>query len=103
MSDKQLDRELLSFLRSWIKWVENGAPYSSPYSRHSGLCDNAKRHTHLLVRHMRCIWHNQGLSDSFPFGRQAYYEADHFGLMHRDEQRLQWVRKTITDLEKLYD
>lgn len=54
--NKQLEMELFYFLKSWIQWVEAGAPQSSPYSRHEGLCCSSKRYGVPITRCMRYIW-----------------------------------------------
>ncbi len=47
---RPLTQEHRLFLRSWLDWLEAGAPHGNPYSREHGLC-----HAHL-------IWKKQNTS-----------------------------------------
>lgn len=83
--------ELLSYLRSWLQWIEDGAPDYQPYCRHSGLCSNAP--TSKMQQELYDI-----LGSAYPFGGAGRYYYDlATNQQHLNEERIAWVRKQVSN------
>ena len=95
MTIKYLDiapsKELLGYLRSWLEWAENSAPYCAPYTRKVGLCGNSDRYGNGLDDEL-CEIFNHELC---PFGTDEFFEHKSNATMHLDPNRLAWVRAMI--------
>ena len=101
---------MLEFLKSWRKWVDEGAPEGAPYSRDEGLCiaiydycrqqysDGIRRRIRYveldtLVENALINTYGRG---SYPFGGRTRYGQDSRNkVMHLNELRLAWVDKQL--------
>jgi len=100
---------LLRFLKDYLAWAEDGAPEDHyTFRRREGLCHNAdmwdadndihfskgasKQLNAMLVRDFP---DNPG----YPFGEAAYNDGADKGTLHRYSLRINWVRKTIRELD----
>lgn len=91
---------LRDFCRSWLEWVERGAPEGEPYSRHHGLCSGA------IVFGGTGGWAavievRERLKSDFPLkqgvhpfgGGKAFVDDERAATMHLNPERLAWARK----------
>ena len=89
---------LRKFLQAWIDWVDAGAPQDKPFHRGYGLCTNSCTFTNsacYLENEMRSMWAKEGRCLSFPFCSAEYDKAQYDNTMHRDGERVAWVRKQL--------
>lgn len=98
---------LQQFYRDYLAWVDAGVPEDGCFSRHSGLCGNlnswsAKHklrygHRGKLCSQMTSQFLEAGLCAMFPFGSEAYRLDRVKGRMHRDTNRIKFVRTHAGD------
>lgn len=98
---------LREFLKAWLEWAEGDVSDSTPFDATAGLCWNARLYILALpVRpigvspydlsdELEFIFRDGGLCRSYPFGKNAYKDAEALQAMHKDPNRLAWVRKQL--------
>lgn len=101
--------DLLEFLEAWYEWATVvGAPQGEPFLRECGLCDNIENHEWNCSAHwdgfvamddLRRLFVRDGLSSKYPFGERNYRTRHLEDTQHECPERLEWVRKTIAELE----
>jgi hypothetical protein len=103
---------LREFYEAYLQWVHDGAEeMAKGYSRYTGLCGNVgslSQYYHIpysvcvqLDDEMKAAFEADGLDGSYPFndGDQGNFnEETGFGLAHKNEFRLAWLRKQIEEL-----
>jgi len=105
MTKKEKAR-LRSFLRSYMKWVNAGAPDGQPYSTCFGLCSAACRYDDDKDnRFPNQVYYGLGAmlerdfeeNSNYPFGGcEVYLKSS--GRHHENPARLAWIAKTIEEL-----
>ena len=97
-----LERHTLAFLKDWLKWATTGAVWHPIYRKEQGLClsyQEYARHTPFTYSELSKLFRAQGLNTGFPFGEKEFWEDARNATMHTNPMRLEWVRKTIKQLE----
>jgi hypothetical protein len=94
---------LVKFCRSYVAWLDAGAPDRQPYRRNVGLCVCAI-HPPEWLKAMHAV--QNGLAEEFgsgpyPFGGQTLYdyEAENH-LSHLNPARVAWARKIAAEEPK---
>lgn len=89
---------LVDFLKSWISWVDKGAPDFAPFSRREGLCHALPNWN--MRGQLKLLFINDNMNPDYPFGGVAVFERYMYNsTQHLLPARLEWVRKTIKELE----
>lgn len=83
--------DLRAFLRSWLEWVEAGAPPRKPYARHTGLCGAASKYSYDVYDELYALF----LPEPYPFGADEYEDAAVNNTQHLDPNRLAFVRANM--------
>lgn len=92
---------LNQYLKSYLAWATSEEP-DDTYSKQSGLCYNLCgfipdiQSQNLLEAELKYRLIESDLNQAYPFGEYSYYldtlEATH----HKNENRLNWIRKEIS-------
>jgi hypothetical protein len=89
-------RELLT---EWLVWVDRGAPHGDPFDRDDSLCWIHAGDGLDFEDELWGLFVEDGLSPNYPFGGQDRWGRDfHSDTMHRNTERVAWVRAKVTDL-----
>lgn len=86
---------ILSFLESYLKWVEDGAPQDKPFNRAFGLCTNAAIYGidfYIMAGHFH-------IDAPFNSGTDEYNHDSRLGNHHLNLFRIQWVKDKIKELK----
>lgn len=110
----EVEVELREFFKTWLDWIDMGAPLNSyMFSRNGGLCQawrywycrpEADRYKSLLplrdaLRDLLAVDFAPDVRD-YPFGGPHTYKLEELrGLGHTNEQRITWARKQLAKLE----
>ena len=104
MNDKQAKKEILRFLKAYIKWVKSGAGDHPKFTTKGGLCRNLCEYYEWEL--------NYDTEDTFkimlkfqnyPFNSDRgldYAKECREGTTHLNHKRLVWVYTTIAQLEE---
>ena len=87
-------KRLRKFYKSYYKWIKKGAPEGRPYSRSSGLCHSCQDvfESYYAKDEMNTQFNDAGLNSFYPFGEQKYDRAGAKSKMHKDKNRIRWVK-----------
>jgi hypothetical protein len=101
------DPPLIDFYRSYIAWLDAGAPDGEPYHRNGGLCHSLRQwylrveesataglgvYRHLLHRDLLGL---APIESMFPFGSTDYHRRHRDCTMHLCPKREDFVRTRI--------
>lgn len=94
---------LKAFLRSYLKWVDDGAADWLPFRRNSGLCTNFAiwlNYQDIFVPvqiEMMKLFEQEGLDPRWPFNESFHeYEKDSInGTQHLNAKRIDWARRML--------
>lgn len=96
-----------SYLQSWLDWAEKDDPQDDTYMRCYGLCDNVWEYVASLQlssaeQYAVRVELNQKLNrlfegELYPFGEEAFDKHGSDETMHKDPNRLAWVRKMLEE------
>lgn len=95
--------ELVKFYQSYWDWVNKGAPDLEPFARNLGLCSNLCYCVYSfyacqdIKKAMKLQFTEAGLNRTFPFGEEEYDMHGMDETMHKDPNRLAWVRARLQD------
>jgi hypothetical protein len=108
-----MNKVTLDFLRSWINWVDAGAPDNGLYSRNQALClakfsfgdqDGIEEvdSDRIIGKDLKRMFKEDGLHWNYPFydmkdaNDSSGYRKDESNMtMHLNERRLAWVRSKL--------
>lgn len=106
--------ELLAFFKEWLAWAESPDADSDNhlvFNNGIGLCgnlenwlddlehENSDTMYQISVDALAMQFVTAGLCKYYPFGEAAYDHHMVADTMHKDENRLAWVRARIADME----
>lgn len=95
-------KELTAFYKSYLDWLDVGAPHEQPYSRKYGLCSNILhyyfnsnwRNYYPIKEEMKNQFDQAGIHTIYPFegSKYHYHDAAEHRKLHLNPARIQWVR-----------
>lgn len=93
------------FLTAWLDWAENSGRVDGPFDPAYGLCTACKDYCESLgmfrlrlIYELESMFVKDGLDEVYPFngGQGCSYDAEVYGdKIHKNPQRLAWVRKQL--------
>lgn len=99
-----------SYLQSWLDWAESGGQQFHPYNNTEGLCANVYEYVITVLSLPYSVERTaiveeitKNLEEGFegntvyPFGMAAYEQCKMMKSMHKDPNRLAWVRKMLKE------
>lgn len=89
--------EMKRFLTEWLEWAEGESPEDTDHFRTiSGLCFCARCYGGpVLEEELDGLFEAQSMCAAYPFGKEAYRCALDEDAIHKDPNRLAWVRKQL--------
>lgn len=101
-----ISETLKTFLTEWYTWAIADDPENGSFDTADGLCDSYHQ---WLIGHDHCVWEQagnkllelsglfkaQGLDDAYPFGWEEYDKRSYHYTMHKDPNRLAWVKEML--------
>ena len=104
MNDKPAKKEILRFLRAYIKWVESGAGDHPKFTTKGGLCRNCCEYYEWELNYNTEVTFRRMLNlQNYPFNNDRgldYIKECWAGTCHLNHKRLVWVYTTITQLKR---
>lgn len=99
----RISNELYAFLADWLLWAE-GEPGVIEYNSSHGLCiaiskwcRQYKVYGPTLDAELSNLLGSTCYSSAFPFGTREYDKARNKGSMHKDPNRISWVKAALSD------
>lgn len=92
--------QLRRFLADWLAWATTGAPNEKPFSRHRGLCWNARHNVGWDTETELCdILFREFMDMAYPFNpiEGEYARLNREGKQHLHQPRLDWVLKKLEE------
>ena len=89
-------KNLTKFYKRYYKWAKKGGKQNNKYNfdDYTGMCVNVEEmFSHRERTEMRDQFVAAGLSEYYPFGEANYDDCSDCGGMHKDQNRLRWVKK----------
>jgi hypothetical protein len=101
-----MSEDLKQFFLEYKKWLDDGAPYRTPFSRFLGLCGNLSKLTDIkngehskVNRELKSLLSSHYGNSAYPFGWGAYLEQARTEQMHLCPKRNSFVNKMIEEIE----
>lgn len=95
-----ISNDLYAFLADWLLWAE-GEEAIMEYNSSHGLCiaisQWCRQYEPTLNVELNNLLGSTCYSSAFPFGKRGYDKARDNGSMHKDPNRISWVKAALSN------